>query len=77
MTDVGVPEPVQAKLMGANACRYYGIEPETHVTDEPEPLDRPDWFPRRADVETWVSAAADPRGTLENAALASGSSERD
>jgi len=77
MDEVGVPESVQAKLMGANACRYYGIEPETHVTDEPESLDRPDWFPRRADVETWVSAAADPRGTLQGAAVGPSSAEGD
>jgi hypothetical protein len=76
MTEVGVPDSVQAKFMGTNACRYYGIEPETHVSDEPESLVRPDWFPKRADVDTWVQQAADPRGTLERATVGSGATEK-
>jgi len=76
MTEIGVPEPVQAKFMGTNACRYYGIGPETHVRDEPESLVRPEWFPKRADVDTWVQQASDPRGTLEAASVGPSATER-
>ena len=34
MDEVGVPVDAQAYLMGANACRFYGVEPKTFV----EPL---------------------------------------
>src|SRR2546426_8319795 len=39
------PEAVQAKLLGANARRMYGIEATLCVTEEPPPLERPPWFP--------------------------------
>ena len=66
---LGVPEPVQAKLLGGNARRMYGIEAKMFVTDEPEPLDRPDWFPGGAELDEWAELVADPRRHAE--ALAS------
>jgi len=46
MNRARVPEAVQAKMLGANARRFYGIEPEIFVTEESEPIERPAWFPR-------------------------------
>ena len=66
---LGVPEPVQAELMGGNARRLYGIEPKTFVSDEPEPIDRPDWFPGGPELDEWAELVADPRRHAE--ALAS------
>ena len=51
MQAVKVPVDVQAKLMGSNAARMYGIEQKNFVTDEPASYPRPDWFPREADVK--------------------------
>jgi hypothetical protein len=65
MREVGVPEHVQAKLMGENARRLYGIEPKTFVSDEPEPIDRPDWFPGGPDLDEWADLVAHPRRNAE------------
>ncbi len=51
MEKEAVPEDVQAKLMGANACRMYGIEPKLFTTREPESYPRPDWYPKMDEVE--------------------------
>lgn len=51
MEELGVPEAVQAKLMGANASRMYGIEQKTFTTNEPESYHKPDWYPKTEDVE--------------------------
>jgi len=56
-----VPEAVQAKLLGANARRMYGIEAKLCVTEEPPPLERPAWFPQGEELERWAEAEADPR----------------
>jgi predicted TIM-barrel fold metal-dependent hydrolase len=61
MRAVGVPEPVQAKLLGANARRMYGIDEKVFVTVEPPPLERPGWFPGGEELEAWASVEADPR----------------
>jgi hypothetical protein len=61
MDELGVPREAQAKLMGANACRLYGIEPKQFVTDEPEAMKRPDWFPTGQAFEEWVEMVKDPR----------------
>ena len=62
MDKVGVPQEVQAKLMGANAAKAYGIEPKLFVTDEPEEIPRPDWFPKEdAAFEQWWDEQAHPR----------------
>lgn len=61
MRDVGVPEPVQAKLMGGNARRFYGIEPKLAVTEEPPPLERPGWFPQGPQFEAWAEEVAHRR----------------
>jgi predicted TIM-barrel fold metal-dependent hydrolase len=58
---VGAPADVQAKLMGENARRMYGIEGKLFVTEEPDPLTRPEWFPQGADLERFAEAIADPR----------------
>lgn len=61
MREAGVPEAAQAKLLGANARRMYGIEGKLFVTDEPPPLERPAWFPGGEELEQWAAVEADPR----------------
>ena len=51
MEKVRVPAEVQARLMGRNAARMYGIEQKMFVTDEPASYPRPDWFPKPADIK--------------------------
>ena len=52
MEKLEVPEAVQAKLMGDNARRMYGIEPRSFVAAEPESYPpRPAWWPRKEDLE--------------------------
>jgi predicted TIM-barrel fold metal-dependent hydrolase len=65
MTECGVPEEVQADLLGGNARRFYGIEGKLFVTDEAAPIDRPEWFPQGQELEEWADIVAHPR---ENAA---------
>lgn len=61
MRAAGVPEAVQAKLLGGNARRMYGIEAKAFVRDEPGPIDRPAWFPGGEELEQWAAVEADPR----------------
>lgn len=61
MTSSGVPREVQEKLLGGNARRLYRIEPKVFVTDEPPPIERPDWFPQGAELEEWAKVVANPR----------------
>ena len=65
MTECGVPEEVQAELLGGNARRFYGIEGKLVVTDEPAPIDRPDWFPQGAELDEWADIVAHPRENAE------------
>ncbi|MCL0101702.1 amidohydrolase [Dehalococcoidia bacterium] len=51
MRDAGVPLETEAKLMGANASRMYGIKPKIFTTLEPESYPRPDWYPKLEDIE--------------------------
>ena len=57
----GVPEDTQARLMGGNARRMYGIEEKNFVSQEPGPIDRPDWFPQGPELERWADIVAHPR----------------
>ncbi len=44
MSKWGVPQPVQEKMLGGNACRMYGIDPKLFVTETPreyEPVKLP------------------------------------
>ena len=61
MTECGVPEEVQADLLGGNARRFYGIEGKLFVTDEAAPIDRPDWFPQGPELDEWADIVAHPR----------------
>jgi uncharacterized protein len=61
MDEVGVPQDVQAKMLGANARRLYGIEPRMYVSEEPGPIERPDWFPKEAELAEWSKLVAHPR----------------
>jgi hypothetical protein len=65
LTDAGVPELVQHKLLGANAARWYGIEPKLFVTSEPGPIERPDWFPQGAELDAWADLVAHPRENVD------------
>ena len=61
MRGIGVPPEVQAKLLGGNARRIYGIEPKMFVTEEPPPIERPDWFPGGPELDAWAEEQAHPR----------------
>jgi hypothetical protein len=67
MDDAEVPKSVQAKLMGANARRFYGIEPKTFVTEERE-IQRPEWFPKQdEEFEKWWEREAHPTTNAQGA----------
>ncbi len=52
MEELEVPERVQAKLMGANARRMYGIEAnESFITEEKPLPQRPEWYPTMEQIE--------------------------
>jgi predicted TIM-barrel fold metal-dependent hydrolase len=61
MDAAGVPTETQAKLLGENARRMYGIEPKLFVTEEPPPIERPDWFPQGPELDEWAEMVAHPR----------------
>lgn len=61
MNDIGVPQEVQAKLLGGNARRAYGIEPALYVTEQAPPVARPPWWPDAREMEQFIAAQADPR----------------
>ena len=65
MRKLGVPDDTQARLMGGNARRMYGIEPQLFVTSEPEPIPRPDWFPQGESLDEWAALVAHPREHAE------------
>ncbi len=68
MTDCDVPAPVQARLLGANAANWYSIEPQVFVTQEADPIDRPDWFPQGPELEEWADLVAHPRENAQRLA---------
>ncbi len=53
MDELEVPVEVQAKLMGGNARRFYGLEEEAKLfsTEPPASISRPDWFPTEEEIE--------------------------
>ena len=55
MRKLEVPEETQAKLMGGNARRFYGLESKAKVfvTDavDPRSIPRPKWFPSLDEIE--------------------------
>ncbi len=65
MDEVGVPVEAQAKLMGGNACRFYGIDPKVFIEEETGPLPRPDWFPQGPEFEEWAELVEEPRRNRE------------
>lgn len=65
MSEAGVPDAVQEKLLGANASRWYGIEPKLFVTDEAPPIERPDWFPQGPELDRWADLVAHPRENMD------------
>ena len=69
MTDAGVPADTQADLLGGNARRIYGIEAKLFVTEEPEPLERPAWFPQGPELDEWADRVAHPRENQEELAV--------
>ncbi|MCH2171394.1 amidohydrolase [Myxococcota bacterium] len=61
MNDCGVPEAVQAKMLGANARSLYRIEEKTFVSEEAEPLVRPNWFPQGESLRRFAELSRNPR----------------
>jgi predicted TIM-barrel fold metal-dependent hydrolase len=47
----GLSDDAKEKLMGGNARRMYGIEPQLFTTSSPTSYSRPDWYPKEEDVE--------------------------
>ena len=66
----GVPAALEESLMGGNARRMYGIEPKLFVTDEPGPIERPDWFPQGPELDEWAELVAHPRANADRLAAA-------
>ena len=64
MIDCGVPEAVQAKMLGSSAAGLYRIEPKMFVSEEAAPLDRPDWFPQGEELERFTDLSKDPRKNM-------------
>jgi predicted TIM-barrel fold metal-dependent hydrolase len=64
MRRLGVPDETQARMMGGNARRMYGIEPRLFVTEEPGPLPRPEWFPQGDALAEWAALVASPRENM-------------
>ena len=61
MRRVEVPEAAQAKLMGGNARKLYGIEAKSFVNEAPESIPRPDWFPQGQELDEWWEKESNPR----------------
>jgi hypothetical protein len=61
MRKLGVPQQTQERLMGENARGLYCIEGKLFVTEEPGPIERPDWFPQGPELEEWAELVAFPR----------------
>jgi predicted TIM-barrel fold metal-dependent hydrolase len=62
MEDVEVPHDVQAKLLGGNARRFYGVEGKMFVTEEPTSIPRPAWFPKEdEEFSKWWDREVYPR----------------
>jgi uncharacterized protein len=65
MEKSGTPQHVREKLLGANATRFYGIEPKIFVTDEAPPIERPDWFPQGSELAEFVELVSHPREHMD------------
>ena len=65
MTACGMPEDAQAKMLGANARRLYRLEPKMFVSEEPAPLERPQWFPQGEELERFAKLSQDPRQHMD------------
>jgi len=61
MQDAGTPPQVQARLLGENARRMYGVEGRVFVRHEPAEIPRPAWWPSAEEVEAFARVQADPR----------------
>lgn len=61
MRKIGVPDDVQAKLLGGNARRMYNIDARVFVKRESAPLKRPSWFPGGPSLDEWAEEQAHPR----------------
>jgi predicted TIM-barrel fold metal-dependent hydrolase len=61
MERAGTPPDVQARMLGGNARRMYGIEGRVFVRQEPEAITRPGWWPSEGELEEFARVQADPR----------------
>jgi predicted TIM-barrel fold metal-dependent hydrolase len=65
----GVSQAVQAKLLGGNAARAYGIEQQLFVTTTPREIPRPAWFPSATEVQEAFRPLANAAGQQTGASL--------
>jgi hypothetical protein len=63
MNTAGVPAEVQAKLLGGNARRAYGIQEALYVKEQAPQVERPSWWPSAEEMEQFIAAQSDPRGS--------------
>jgi hypothetical protein len=61
MQDAGTPPQVQARLLGENARRMYGVEGRVFVREEPGEIPRPAWWPSAEEIDAFARVQADPR----------------
>jgi uncharacterized protein len=61
MDAAGVPPGVQAKLLGGNARRLYGIEGKLFVREAPAEISRPAWWPKPEELREFVEFQSNPR----------------
>ena len=47
--------------MGGNARAFYGVEGKLFVTEEPDPIERPAWYPQGEELEEFARLVAHPR----------------
>ncbi|MBI3743611.1 MAG: amidohydrolase family protein [Chloroflexi bacterium] len=71
MNDAEVPEAVQAKMLGSNALKLYGLQPKMYVTEE-QPIERPAWFPKDQEVQAFANVQKDPKLAREMMAKMAG-----
>ena len=74
MTGEGVPSRSRLRCWAVMLETMYGIEGKLFVTEEPPPLERPDWFPQGPELDEWARLESHPRQNAEKLAGAAAGS---